>query len=90
VDAITKSNKEETIREAFNQYDKDKSGTLNREEFALFANDLFNIIKEGMDSAELQEKFTPKHFTETMFSRLDTHHNGKITYDEFRSVLQNI
>lgn len=90
VDAITNNNVEERVREAFNQYDKDKSGTLSREEFSSFANDLLNIIREGMDSAELLEKFTPKHFTETMFAKLDTNHNGKISYNEFREVLKNI
>ena len=90
VDAITNNNREERVRASFNQYDKDKSGTLSREEFSFFANDLLNIIREGMDSEEMLAKFTPKHFTETMFSKLDTDRNGKITYEEFREVLKNI
>jgi Ca2+-binding EF-hand superfamily protein len=80
----------EQVRAAFNSYDKDKSGTLSREEFSSFANDLFNIMREGMDSAELLEKYTPKHFAATLFSKLDMDRNGKITFEEFQNALKNI
>jgi Ca2+-binding EF-hand superfamily protein len=82
-------NNEVRILEAFNAYDTNKSGHLNKEEFARFAEDLIKIMKEGgVDSVVMLGGMSNKEFTEVLFDGTDLDKNGRISYAEFRAAIQ--
>jgi len=89
IEALASKNNEAKILDAFNSYDADKSGFLNKKEFSHFAEDLLKIMTQGgIDAKALLGGMSNKEFADTMFAGIDLDNNGKISYTEFRTAIQ--
>jgi Ca2+-binding EF-hand superfamily protein len=89
IEALASKNNEAKILDAFNSYDTDKSGFLNKKEFSHFAEDLVKIMTQGgIDAKALLGGMSSKEFADTMFAGIDLDNNGKISYTEFRAAIQ--
>lgn len=67
------------LRWAFNVYDKDRSGTIDKKEMVSIVKAVFHIsaIPETLPNE------TPESFAEKLFDSVDENSDGEITFDEF-------
>jgi len=77
----------------FSKYDKDKSGSLDREECLLLGNDLAAVVKKHGDfELDLDDETLKKEIEKIIniiFYVADEDNSGSITKDEFQKVFQN-
>ena len=76
--------KEGITLEEFKKYDKDSSGYLSRKELNKPAKDILNGFNEDLSK---QEKVA---IIDEWFIKYDLNKDGKISYDEFKNMLESI
>ncbi|XP_060593374.1 neuronal calcium sensor 1-like [Ruditapes philippinarum] len=74
------------LRWAFNVYDKDRSGTIDRREMR-------QIVKAVADVSVLPDEAvkhneTPIKFADRLFNEIDVNGDGEITFDEFETAAE--
>ncbi|KAL4236571.1 hypothetical protein ACF0H5_004956 [Mactra antiquata] len=84
--ATDRSGKMRRIRWAFNVYDKDRSGTIDKHEMR-------HIVKAVADVSVLPEgsikkNETPKMFADRLFKEIDVNGDGEITFEEFEMAAE--
>lgn len=67
------------LRWAFNVYDKDRSGTIDKKEMVSLVKAVFHISS----IPDALPKETPESFAEKLFDSVDENGDGEITFDEF-------
>ncbi|XP_045158034.2 neurocalcin-delta B-like [Mercenaria mercenaria] len=81
-----KVSKMKRIRWAFNVYDKDRSGTIDKREMR-------QIVKAVADVSVLPEEAlenneSPKKFADRLFKEIDVNGDGEITFEEFEAAAE--
>ena len=72
---------EKIIKEIFDKYDKNKNGTLEREEFCKGFLELVKSLGEGLDDKETQK------ITDEAITKFDLNRNGTIEINEFTELM---
>ena len=76
--------KEGITHEEFKKYDKDSSGYLSRKELNKPAKDILNTFREELSK---KEKVA---IIDKWFEKFDLNKDGKISYDEFKNMMESI
>eukprot|EP00029_Vermamoeba_vermiformis_P003030 TRINITY_DN13399_c0_g1_i1.p1 TRINITY_DN13399_c0_g1~~TRINITY_DN13399_c0_g1_i1.p1 ORF type:complete len:122 (-),score=37.89 TRINITY_DN13399_c0_g1_i1:119-484(-) len=89
LEALKDKQNEEKLKNAFDQYDTDKSAHLSLDEFEKFAADFLKIL---VSVTKVNAKaFAPKDmkaYAKALFEMTDTDKNGSVTFDEFKQTMQ--
>ena len=78
INVMTKGNKEQRIRFAFDMFDENGDGTISKDEMGEIFTSLQNIFSGARGSR------TGRSQSDAIFEYLDRDHDGTITYEEFR------
>jgi Ca2+-binding EF-hand superfamily protein len=88
--ALADPTSHEKIRTAFNMYDLDGKGILNRIEFGEFAKHLLSILESSEDAALITKQFeadSPAQFADKLFNKSDLNEDKVISFSEFESIV---
>ena len=78
---ITQNEMNQMIRKAFNLYDADKSGVLDKNEIRTLLNDLM---------AELQAPSISDEILDKIISMVDENNDGAFDFKEFYKIIQPV
>merc|ERR1719456_1788715 len=82
---------EQKLREDFNKYDQDGSGTIERDEFESAIQELmFQFILPQTDQQKEMMEAVGKMIAEEVLSQVDEDNSGLIEYDEFKNGVKLI
>lgn len=82
-----RNSKMKKIRWAFNVYDKDRSGTIDRKEMRQIVKAVADVSVLPEDAVKKNE--TPKMFADRLFDEIDRNGDGEITFEEFESAAES-
>lgn len=82
-----RNSKMKKIRWAFNVYDKDRSGTIDRREMRQIVKAVADVSVLPEDAVKKNE--TPKMFADRLFDEIDRNGDGEITFEEFESAAES-
>lgn len=78
---ISRGTQEQKLRWAFEMYDTDGGGSVDRKEMLEIVRSIFRIAGDRVNLP--RDENTPEKFTHKLFVRLDRDNDGTITLDEF-------
>ncbi|XP_052774737.1 neuronal calcium sensor 2-like [Mya arenaria] len=81
---VDKESKLKKLKWAFNVYDKDKSGTIDRNEMRAIVRAVSDVVP---DDSFLQG-LSPQAFSDRLFAEVDANGDGDITFEEFRMAAE--
>eukprot|EP01121_Diplochlamys_sp_Union-15-3_P010786 TRINITY_DN3061_c0_g2_i1.p1 TRINITY_DN3061_c0_g2~~TRINITY_DN3061_c0_g2_i1.p1 ORF type:complete len:103 (+),score=30.49 TRINITY_DN3061_c0_g2_i1:84-392(+) len=90
-DVLIDSANEAKVKAAFQSYDKDGSGYIDKEEAKQFAKDLLRIAEKQLKTNR-KDILTPNISLEDYFNKnfsiMDRDGNGQVSFEEFKEFLQ--
>ncbi|XP_052776930.1 neuronal calcium sensor 2-like [Mya arenaria] len=81
---VDKESKLKRLKWAFNVYDKDKSGTIDRNEMRAIVRAVADVVP---DNSFLQG-LSPQKYSDRLFAEVDANGDGDITFEEFRKAVK--
>lgn len=84
---LSDTKNEAKMAELFNKYDADKSGALDKAEFALFLKDLVPVLK-GVKISEKMQELQGSKVADQIFAKVDISEDGRITLFEFQEYIK--
>jgi len=87
---LVDADNEAKVKAAFEAYDKDHSGYIDKEEAKKFARDLLRIAEKQLktDKKELLSAISLDDYFAKNFEIMDKDGNGQVSYEEFKEFLQ--
>eukprot|EP01121_Diplochlamys_sp_Union-15-3_P010784 TRINITY_DN3061_c0_g1_i3.p1 TRINITY_DN3061_c0_g1~~TRINITY_DN3061_c0_g1_i3.p1 ORF type:complete len:103 (+),score=24.23 TRINITY_DN3061_c0_g1_i3:119-427(+) len=90
-EVLIDSTNEAKLKAAFQSYDKDGSGFIDREEAKHFAKDLLKIAEKQLKTPRkdiLTPNISLEEYFDKNFSIMDRDGSGQVSYEEFKDFLQ--
>ncbi|XP_045158035.2 neurocalcin-delta B-like [Mercenaria mercenaria] len=81
-----KVSKMKRIRWAFNVYDKDRSGTIDKREMRQIVKAVADV--SVLPAKDLENKESPNKFADRLFDEIDVNGDGEITFEEFAAAAE--
>jgi Ca2+-binding EF-hand superfamily protein len=88
--ALSDPDSYDKIKTAFKSYDLDRSGHLSRAEFGTFIVNLKTVLATTPHGGALAREAGNKsasEYADTVFNLFDNNRDGKISFDEFESII---